>query len=334
MQADAAVDSFMALRTAVSDGTFGPDLTSLKHFATWFREPDFSADYRELFDLELRLNGGVNVRSSYELLSAWRLARDPSYGLWAREQGVERCQLTLFGMRATTDWFYRREGAFDDILLATDRLLECGIAPRWQLFLTNAILPELQDLLELANDLRLADRCDRIGNSFVMFMHDPTPVGEARSLEKLRPVSASLCMVPESLQDATRKHMGMSQLYATEAEWISKIQAEDDRPVAADVGPASWLYVDQDGNVYPNHVSLEPWWRVGNLRMDAPGASLQRYLTDGTPALRAQGALGRRELCRLFGNPGGDKVYMSSADLLALYLERHLESVWARSNDA
>ena len=50
--------------------------TSIKKLsvATWFREPDFSDDYRKLYDLEAEL--GDEKPSRYELLSVWRLCRN------------------------------------------------------------------------------------------------------------------------------------------------------------------------------------------------------------------------------------------------------------------
>ena len=48
-------------------------------------------------------------------------------------------------MEQSTDWGMRRRGAFRDQLTATERCLDAGIAPRWQLFLTKRCLAELDD---------------------------------------------------------------------------------------------------------------------------------------------------------------------------------------------
>jgi len=45
-------------------------------------------------------------------------------------------------MEESTDWGMRRVWAFRDNLLATERLIEAWIAPRWQLFLTKKCLGE------------------------------------------------------------------------------------------------------------------------------------------------------------------------------------------------
>jgi len=157
---------------------------------TWYREPDFSPDYRELHELEKELNGGESIR--FELLSIWRLARDKNYAKWARDVGIKNsrsgtglgtgtrsCQISFFGMEETTDYFTRRRGSFRDNLMATERLLEVGIKPRWQLFLTTLIIPELGDLLHLAESMNLEKRVSNIGGEFEIFIHAPGPDGEA-----------------------------------------------------------------------------------------------------------------------------------------------------------
>jgi hypothetical protein len=99
------------------------------NFSSDFREPDFSDGYRHLYELEKALSDEEPVR--YELLSIWRLAHDKEYASWAKSVRPQTCQITFFGMEETTDWFYRRKGAFKDALTATERLLEVGMKPRW-----------------------------------------------------------------------------------------------------------------------------------------------------------------------------------------------------------
>lgn len=48
-----------------------------------------------------------------------------------------------------TDYFTRRRGAFRDNLIGTGRLLEEGISPRWQFFLTKKAVPELMEFVIL-----------------------------------------------------------------------------------------------------------------------------------------------------------------------------------------
>ena len=91
------------------------------------------------------------------LLSIWRLARDESYANRAKSVGPDTCQISFFGMRGTNDWFHRRKGAFDDALAAAHRLLDVGMKPRWQVFLTTKLLPELDEFLAIVEQARLAE---------------------------------------------------------------------------------------------------------------------------------------------------------------------------------
>ena len=150
--------------------------------STWTREPDYSDDYPNLYDLENELSGLPSLRPEWELLSVWRLARDPDYAEWAHSIGVRVCQLTFFGMEKATDWAVRRRGAFRDLLVATERLLAAGIRPRWQLIFTKVLIPDLPGLIALAKELRLRERCEKLGGPFTFWMHTPTPDGAALDL--------------------------------------------------------------------------------------------------------------------------------------------------------
>ena len=176
-----AVERF---RTFVRKGQTEPFFTGVKASASW-REPDFSDDYQRLRDLECELSDGEPWR--FELLSVWRLARDETYARWARTVGPDTCQITFFGLEQTTDWFCRRRGAFRDGIIATQRLLDAGIKPRWQFFLTRKILPDLPGLLKLVETLKLPERAAALGGEFTLFMHTPGPSGQARHIEHLRP---------------------------------------------------------------------------------------------------------------------------------------------------
>jgi MoaA/NifB/PqqE/SkfB family radical SAM enzyme len=299
----------------------------MRYFSTWFREPDYADDYQELYQVEMSLNGGVDYRQGYDLLSVWRLAHDPSYAKWAQRIGVTTCQLTFFGMEETTDWFYRRSGAFKEAITASVRLLEHGIAPRWQLFLTKRIIPDLPKLLSLARTLRLAERCDLLSRKFVIFVHDPSPVGEALHIEDLRVDQNDLGRIPKELLDSTVDHMRLVEpLFGTEAEWVADFRTSDEQPIGIHAPEVLWLLVTADWEVYPNLTTLGPSWRLGSITRDSPYDILCRYLDDSTPGQRALREESAKSLSSRYGDPLGARVYMSKDDLVDLYLERHLKT--------
>jgi len=276
---------------------------------TWYREPDFARNYRALYELEKELNGGKALR--FELLSIWRLARDKGYARWAREVGTEACQITFFGMERTTDWFARRRGAFRDNLIATERLLEVGIRPRWQLFLTTCIVPELGELLDLVRSMALERRVRDIGGEFEIFIHAPSPDGEAWNIEHLRPEVAVLAQIPAYLVEKTMKHFDASSIedaigYA-EQDLIPKL-LDDPQPYAAEPGQLAFM-ITPDLDVFSNIGEPMPWWRLGNMKRDGVGEIMRRFEGDETPGMHAHFQVPISELTKAYGRGDSRKIY-------------------------
>jgi hypothetical protein len=289
--------------------------------ATWIWEPDFADDYRRLYDLECELSDGDPPR--FELLSIWRLARDTSYAAWARTVGPDTCQLTLFGTEQTNDWFYRRAGAFQDCLVATERLLEVGMRPRWQLFLTRRILPELDDLMRLVDRLQLRERVRATGGEFVIFLHTPGPDGEARDIEHLRLTAEEVDDIPAELLSASRRHFGRDVLWCTEAELIRQIEEREDRSPCG-LWPAEqlWLLVRNNLDVYTNLGPMAPGWKLGSLVPKSVGAAVEAFKANHPPGYRLAHSVSARDLANRFGDPRSTRLYTDAGDLESLWLAR------------
>jgi len=298
---------------------------------TWFREPDYAAargaypNYRRLYELERELNG--RPPSRFELLSIWRLARDEDYAPWAREVGTTACQITFFGLEESQDWFYRRRGAFRDALLATERLLEAGIRPRWQLFLTTRLLPDLDGLLSLADHLRLRERSAALGGEFQLFMHTPGPDGEAMKIEHLRPTVEDLAQAPKWLIEQSERYLG-HPLGASEAELAgSMLSDETSVPSAYSYPERLGFYVTADEDVFSNVGELAPWWRLGNLRHDAPGTIIANLEEDRALGLWAMYHVPVSELARQYGRRESRLLY-DPGDLRARWLHLWCKERW------
>jgi hypothetical protein len=292
---------------------------------TWYREPDFAPNYRELHELEKEISEGKATR--FELLSMWRLARDKGYAEWAREvgiaskhfaaspnEGTESCQITFFGMEKTTDYFTRRRGAFLDNLIATECLLEVGIKPRWQLFLTKSIVPELDDLLHLADFMRLEKRVSDIGGEFEIFVNTPSPDGEAWNIEHLRPDVDVLSHIPEYLVEKTKAHRGVSSIEEAfgyvEDDLITKF-LDDPEPCARQPKRPAFM-VTSDLDVFSNIGELTPWWRLGNLRTDSIDNIMRRFENDETPGMYAHFHVPVSTLAEEYGQRGSRKIYQDN----------------------
>lgn len=297
---------------------------------TWFREPDYATardsypDYRRLYELERELNGCAPTR--FELLSIWRLAREETYASWAREVGTKACQITFFGLDETQDWFCRRRGAFRDALLATERLLAAGIPPRWQLFFTTRLLPDLDGLLSLVDRLRLRERTVALGGEFQLFMHAPGPEGEAWAIEHLRPKVEDLARVPESLVRQSEDYLGRT-LGAAEEDLIAKMLADNTTcPSAYGYPERLGFYVTANDDVFSNIGELAPWWRLGNLRRDELGRIVANLEDNRVPGLWAMYHVPVAELAAKYGRRKSRLLY-DPGDLRARWL-----SLWCQDH--
>jgi hypothetical protein len=249
----------------------------------------------------------------FELLSIWRLARDESYAAWAREIGTKACQITFFGLEETTDWFCRRRGAFRDSLLATERLIQAGIRPRWQLFLTERLVPELEPFVSLIEELDLERRVRALegGREFEVFLHGVCPDGEGSEIEHLRPPVNVLARIPGYLARKTCAYKGKATLVEclgrAEGDWLPELLAEGS-PLAETPETLAFM-VTPELDLYSNLGEPTPAWRLGNLRTDSLDACMDRYERDEPPGLQAMFHVSVSDLAARFGRPEGRRLY-------------------------
>lgn len=295
--------------------------------ATWFREPDFSNDYRKLYELERELGDGDPKR--FELLSVWRLAHDDSYAQWAKSVGPDTCQISFFGTGKTTDWFCRRKGAFDDAITASERLLNVGMKPRWQVFLTTKLLPELNALLDLVDQLHLRERVRDLDGDFQIFLHSPGPDYEARKIEEFRPTSGQVAGLPDAILMPTRRHFKTDVLWHTEEVLYSQILDTDGPGNTWDGMPEDlWFFVCNNWDVFSNVGTLEPWYCLGNLKQEPVESIVKRFEEDDVLGLQVQFRDPSIALARRYGNPKGQRIYRGCEDLLSLYRGIHCQAEW------
>jgi len=284
-----------------------------------YREPDFADNYRELYELERALSRREPRR--YELLSVWRLAHDHDYAPWAATLGPKVCQITFFGGRNATDYFTRRAGAFDDNLIATERLLEVGMIPRWQVFLLKSGLASLPEVMSLVESLRLCERVRALGAEFDVFAHPPAPDGEAFAIEHERIDEPDLSLVPQALMESTRKHFG-------HISWETE-SAITDRVLSGSAIPPylpdqQWFFIDASFDVFSNYGDLTPGWRLGNLHRDGLTAVLSAFEADAPLALHAAFHMPDIDLARRFGRRDSHALY-SPGDLKARWVRLYCE---------
>jgi hypothetical protein len=285
-------------------------------FFSWWREPDYRDDYRELWELEQELSSPGRAER-FELLSTWRLARDKSYAKWAATLPPKVCQITFFGMEESTDWGMRRTGAFRDQLLATARCLDVGIAPRWQLFLTKRCLGELDDFYRLIYRLELHKRCEAIGQKFEVFIGGMSPEGNGYEIDDQRLCEDDLHSIPQDLLAITRE--GTTLLGEPEYLLLEKLKECDSSPnMSARMHSIS---VNADFDVYPNIAEPTSWWRLGNLKTDGIDTIIRAYRDETTPGMMANKTMSICELAEKYGDPNSKKLYCRD-DLICRFMHQ------------
>ena len=284
-------------------------------FFSWLREPDFCPDYRARWERDKALSVNA-VPPRFELGSFWRLARDPEYAGFLKENGVSCVQLTFFGMEETTDRYAGRKGAFRELLKATEVLLAHGISPRWQAFINEENKDELISLLKLSEDLGLSERCRAFGGDFRFFVHAGSCDGENR---KLYPVRIIREHIPKELIPYFLNYEGL----LPEREWCAEWK-EDTSYVVPHNSDSIVLYVANNYDLFFNFTHMRPEWRIGNLKTDPAEELVRRVVREDIPALREARKITLGELTSRYGDPASEKAFEKD-DYRTYLLNTHLE---------
>ena len=269
------------------------------------REPDYGDDYRALYALEAELSDGPPER--FELLSIWRLARDPAYAAWAREIGTTACQISFFGVGATQDWGYGRGGAHDDCLRATEALLAAG-DPAAVAALSHPAVAARSGGGAGTGGGTTPGRALRGSGRAIRPVHAPAGTGRRGSADRGSAADGGRgrAGVPADLLAASRRYLGRERLWATEGALWREIVTRPPRYPHTYAPPEKLcFYVLANWDVYTNVGTLEPGWRLGNLRAESAAALMARYEADDLPGLRAIYGLPAAELARRYGDPDG-----------------------------
>lgn len=111
-------------------------------------EPTAYSNFPEVYDESIATeNGGWLVTNGFGL--ARRKDYDKVFEKMF-EMGIHTISFTLHGLRKHHDWFVCREGAFDDILIATQHSKDFGFQPNWQIFVDKKGISDVPELVDMA----------------------------------------------------------------------------------------------------------------------------------------------------------------------------------------
>ena len=293
---------------------FRPYFDTIGYYS-WLWDPDFCDTYRERWVRDNELS--VNAKPErFELASFWRLVRDPDYVKFLKEVGTRKVQLTLFGLEMMTDKYIGRKGAFQEVLQATEILLENRIAPRWQAFINEENKEEIAALPELAQSLELEKRCRAFGEEFKFFVHAGSCDGENR---KLYPIRIEKAHIPEKLLP----YYWRADQLLTEAECCAELKGSSSHEVPHNEDRIV-LQISNTFDVFFNFSHMTEAWKIGNLKTDPRAEVIRRSVEEDTPALNLARQVTLGELVSLYGDPASKKAF-SQGDYQEYLLNRRLE---------
>lgn len=292
----------------------------------WYREPDFKDDYRNLFALCHELSDTDDPH--FELISVFRIARDPAYAGWLSSLGLRYAQLTLFGGEAKTDFYTGRKGAYRDILKAIDMLLAHHISPRLQFFANKDNIGELPLIDELIDELKLPERCRSFGGNFTFFLHQGSCDGENGKLYDIRVTPEDLKSIPPRLEEYTLSYFGKNRIEdvfgETEQALCRRLGSDQTTNSYASDEPV--FYVDGKFNVYPNITSPSPIWLLGNLKEEGAEAIVRKFIDNGSLAQRVRRSVPLDEIIKKAGDENSLRLFEED-DFVVYCLNRYCHSL-------
>lgn len=285
-------------------------------FYSWVREPDYCDNYAERWEKDNEIS--VNAKPQrFELASFWRLARDKNYVRFLKSVGVDTVQLSFFGTEEITDWYVGRKGAYQELLQATEILIDNRIAPRWQVFINAENATDIIDLLAYSKELKLSERCKAFSRDFSFFIHSGSCDGENR---KLYPLRINREAIPAEL---IPYYINFSET-KTEVE-LCELLANDNTCFAYHNENEITLNIANNFDVYFNFTHMRPEWKIGNVITDDSSELVRRIINEDIPALRLARKTPTSELVKLFGNPQSHKIFDSVDDYKAYMLNEMIK---------
>ena len=245
----------------------------------------------------------------FELASFFRIVRDNEYIPFLRSVGVKKVQLTFFGLKDTQDRYVGRKGAYEEVMEASDLLIDGGIIPRWQCFINEENKEEIVALYEMAMDLK-SHRFPELE----FFVHEGSCEGENR---KLYPIRIEKHHIPEELKCVYLDYENL----LSEAECY-KLLKDDETCPSFEIGNEITLNISNTFDVYYNFTNMSEAWKIGNLKSNKQEKLVSDILSGNTYALNKAKQCTWSELAKEYGDPGSDKVFSLEDYKMYLFNER------------
>lgn len=246
-------------------------------FYSWLREPDYNVNFKERFKRDVKLS--INcVPQRYELASFYVLVRNPDYVKFLKETKTQTVQLTFFGLWELTDKYTGRKGAFQELLKATDILLNNKISVRWQAFINKENKNDVVGLLDLISELKLKERCSSFGKEFKFIVHCGSCDGENRRLYDIRLDKGE---IPTELVP----YYAFNFDDVFEEGQLCEMLKDDESYMDFTKSDRIVLNVSNQLDVYFNYTHMTDKWKIGNIVTESAEKIMQKITHDDVPAI-------------------------------------------------
>lgn len=274
---------------------FKPYFKNIEYYS-WLREPDYCDDYRQRWERDKRISVGIQPER-FELASFWRIVRDPQYAKFLKEVGVKKVQLTFFGMEEMTDKYTGRKGSFKELEENKNDIIK---------------------LLQLADMMRLKDKCYEFGADFKFLVHSGSCDGENRKLYGIR---INKDNIPSELLPYYLDYSNV----LSERECCNLLE-NDSSCVVYHNGDRIVLNISNTYDVYFNFTHMTDVWKIGNLKSDDPDEIVRRIISEDIPALTLAKNISVGELVQKYGDFQSQKVFFID-DYKSYLLNTYLENI-------
>lgn len=287
---------------------FKPHFDKITYYS-WLREPDYCDNYKERWIKDNIIS--IHSRPQrFELASFYMIVRDPNYVNFLKGVGVKTVQLTFFGLEDLTDKYVGRKNAYNELIQATNILIENGIAPRWQAFINEENKDEIVKLLDVIKEMNLYERCN-----FKFFVHEGSCDGENRNNYSIRIQKEN---IPHEL---IPYYLGIKELL-TEKKCVENLINHDEKVNYEDPNPLI-LNISNTYDVYYNFTHLSNEWKIGNLKEINSNELIRRINEKDTYAFNHMN-ITYKELAIKYGDISSTKVF-SLDDYKSYLFNKYLE---------
>ncbi len=267
-------------------------------FYSWLREPDFCQNYQERFKKDNLLSSILPKR--FELASFYKIVRDKEYVEFLKEVGTKKVQLTFFGLKEMTDKYVGRNGAYEELIEASNILKANKIEPRWQIFINEENKADVVKLLDVAKKMNINE----------IIIHEGSCDGNNMGLYDIR-------INKQNIPDEVKPFYLDYENILTEKECIELLKDEDSHFIPH-FDDEIVLNITSDFNVYFNYTNPLPKWRLGNILEEDIEIIIERIINNDVEAIRISKEISIKELIKKYGNINSNKVF--SLDDYKMYL--------------